>query len=172
MNMQTTIKVRKGRGLTNPIGQHMTLIKVSNDQSIGKVFGFAVNDEGEEAFIPGALVIAHKMTSHDADHGAQFFAPLRSNPNEDSATRLVVTNPIQWDSDEETITVDVPDNEDDEDIVRLADAADGIVTDGANEIRAAIVVIRKLDIAAAIAALEATANKLESFRAYIDEFAS
>lgn len=179
MNTQTTIKARRTNNMTTPIGEHMTLTRVINEPLERRIFAWAMRDDGQEVYIPAQLVKREKMTT--ADEGAGFTAVCAHNPRAvDSQTApFMASLPLKWDGDAEDVVIDVPDEPDvisreamdevEEDLDRLADACDDMVLACANEIREAVKQISAFDIKAGVQALNATADKLEAFRAFIDE---
>ena len=161
MTTQKT-KVRTANNTTAVIGTHLTLTRCENDVENKRVFGFAVTDEGQEVYVPASVVRKYEMTPADADAQAGFTAPLRPNPRViDDATvaRSIVTNPVKWDGEPVLET----------DLIRLAEATDEMVLQAVEEIRNAMGKIGNFEINDAVHLLGETADKLEAYRAYIDE---
>jgi len=182
MNMQTTIKVRTAnKNALNGVGKHLTLTRIENTND--RIFGFAITDEGDEVYIPAAMIRANQMTSADSDAAAGFTCPIRNNPraNDTAGGPLwVATNPLTWDGEAEEITVDVPDPVDDavsadveNELVKLADAADDMVADASDKLgKLSLRLKQNLTSAAEIVnEMSSLAQTLGSFRAYIDEVA-
>jgi hypothetical protein len=135
MNMQKTILARRANNLTKGIGKHFTVQKVVNDGD--KHFGFAVDDEGNSAFIPRPVILKHNMTPED--EGAGFTAPTREpalNAGADGSPQI--TLPLVWDGEAEEIVVEESESRDYdaeidgllekiEGLLKLQDTVDGLI---------------------------------------------
>lgn len=180
MNMQKTITVRKARANSNgkPIGERMTLLRVSNDAANNRVFGFAVTDSGEQVYVPGRLVERYQMTQYDADNGAAFYAPTTDNSraiSDSNSPQKVAVMPLTWDADVEELIIEEPENNNAVDIElefsALAEMFDDHTVNMIEHIDKAFSDLRNFDLKPAIKRLEKMREDLEQMRRKIDEAA-
>lgn len=93
---RTTRKPRLANNLTKPVGSHWTVTRVLQDEN-GR-FGFCINDDGYDGFIPRHIVDRYEITQ--ADEGAGFYAPTRpANTKDGTDGAPQIMPPILFDED-------------------------------------------------------------------------
>jgi len=89
-------------------------------------FGFAISDDGVNAYIPRNVVIAKGMK--EEDEGAGFTAPTRPAPETPKAGYDQIMLPLTWDGEPELFTPDeAPAYDGDKEIMDVVDKMDELI---------------------------------------------